>query len=280
MRRRAHPAGAGVLVPVLVLSGCGVFGGDGPEEIARRFLDAFSSGDTAVAARLTDSPDAARAVFDQAREALEPKSVSASLDEVHENDGRADADYRLDWDLGQGRTFGYSATARLHETDGEWTIRFRPAVVHPELAAGQTLALRTEEPELAPVLDRDGAQLMRPDRVVSVLLHPDEAGEELGEVVDSLAEALNPLDERITRESIENGVGEAEQGSPYMVAALRSEDYASVKPDIYELPGVRFTSRQRLLPVDRGLGDRILPAVRAAVAERDEGRAGWRVVTV
>ncbi|WP_026453144.1 penicillin-binding transpeptidase domain-containing protein [Saccharomonospora iraqiensis] len=277
--RRSHRVGAALLGVALVLSGCGVFSGEDPGEVAGEFLDAFARGDTAAAAELTDDPGAARRLFDGVRAELEPESVTTTLGTVREAEGTTYADYRVEWDLGQGRTFGYDTRAAL-TTDGDTAIRFRPSLVHPELQRGQTLALRSEDAAPVPVHDRDGAPLLRSDEVVNVLLHRDEAGEQADAVIGSLAGALNPLDDRITPSSIESGVSETEEGAPYLVASLRSSDYATVKEDIHELPGVRFTTRHRMLPVTRGLGERILPAVREVARERSADNAGWSVAVV
>jgi cell division protein FtsI/penicillin-binding protein 2 len=48
---------------------------------------------------------------------------------------------------------------------------------------------------------------------------------------------------------------------------------------IYDLPGVRFASQERLLPVTRGSGQQVLPAIRALVEQELAGAAGWRIVT-
>lgn len=283
--RRAGRVGTLFSAVALVAAGCGVFGGDGPADVTEEFLGAFASGDTAAAAALTDSPKAAKAALDQARSALKPRSVKGTVheaEETGENSGAAEASagYSLEWRLGNGGRWEYPATAKLRTIDGEWKLRWSPSLVHPELGAQQTIALRTEPAPLAPVLDRDGAPLLQTDTVVSVLVDPEEAGEELDSVAGTLGSALNRLDEGITKRSVLEGIKKTEQGKPYVVAALRSADYQQVKPAIYELPGVRFTSQERLLAVDKNLGSQILPAIRGTVQDKAAGTEGWRVVTV
>jgi cell division protein FtsI/penicillin-binding protein 2 len=63
------------------------------------------------------------------------------------------------------------------------------------------------------------------------------------------------------------------------VISLRAGDYQRVKPVIYDLPGVRFASQERLLPVTRGSGQQVLPGIRALVEQQLAGAAGWRIVT-
>ncbi|OZM70228.1 penicillin-binding protein [Amycolatopsis antarctica] len=262
-------------------AGCGVFGDDGPEELVAEFLAAFGSGDVELAAGLTDSPDSARTVLGQARTALAPESLTAEVLSVDVPAGAssATATYRVDWRLPQGRDWSYEARAQLYSAQEEWRLHWLPSLVHPDLAAQQTLGVRTETPEPAPVLDRDGAALLQPETVVAVALHPAEAGD-VSAVAAALANALGPLEPAITKKSIVDGAATAAPERPYPVAVLRTEDYRRVKPAIYELPGVRFTEQERMLPADRDLGEQVLPAIRTIVEDRVAGGAGWRVVTV
>lgn len=261
-------------------SGCAVFGGDGPDDVVEDFLEALSAGDTGRAAELTDSPDAARHTLDQVRAAIGAESVAGSVNAVHNSTGATNATttYRLDWRLAQGRTWSYEARAELYTKQEQWRLHWLPSVVHPDLAAQQTVALRTETPKLAPVLDRDGATLLQPETVIGVRLHPDEAGD-VPAVAGRLAAALHPLEPGITEKSIVDGVAAA-GGQPYPVVNLRNTDYQQVKPAIYDLPGVRFGEQERLLPADRELAEQLLPTVRSIVEEQVRGHPGWRVVTV
>ncbi|MEU6642275.1 penicillin-binding transpeptidase domain-containing protein [Saccharomonospora sp. NPDC046836] len=282
MRAGRLRIGAVSVAAMLMAGGCGIFGGDsGPQDVTEEFLGAFASGDTRRAAELTDSPDAARAVLDQVRASLEPASIDTAVRAVQEGQGgeAATAEYQLGWNLGEDRRWGYDAQAQLHTVDGAWKVRWAPAVVHPELGAQQGLAVWTEQPAPAPVLDRDGSPLLQADTVVGVVLDAQAAGAQLDAVTDTLARAVAPLEPSISGRSIRDGVKGTEKGQGYLVASLRSADYQTVKPVIYDLPGVRFTSEERLLSVDRGLGSQVLPAIRTTVADRLAGRAGWRVVT-
>ena len=99
-------------------------------------------------------------------------------------------------------------------------------------------------------------------------------------VAKALGEALNPLDKAITGQSIADGVAKTPDGQAYQVAALRDPDYQTVKPKIYDLPGVRFTSQTSLLAPSRTFGSQVLPAVRKAVEDEIAGHTGFRVATI
>ncbi|MPZ84244.1 MAG: penicillin-binding protein [Actinophytocola sp.] len=273
----------GVLAAVLVtlpVAGCGLFGDDGPtpSDIADDYLGAFAEGDSAAAAGLTDSPDSAKALLDDIRDGLAPEKVAAKLADVETGEGTATVRFDVAWDFGHGRRWEYPGRMELREQDKTWKVHWSTTVVHPELAEQQSIALQNEQPELAPVLDRDGALVMSPDRVISVLFEPAKAGD-AGAVAGALATALSGFDRSITQKSIMDGAAKGPEGQPYQVVLLRSSDYEAVKPRIYELPGVRFTASPRLLPADKKLAPTLLPGIRKLVEDELIGSAGWRVIT-
>ncbi|WP_253778749.1 penicillin-binding transpeptidase domain-containing protein [Goodfellowiella coeruleoviolacea] len=265
------------------LTGCAWLGaGPGPEEVARDFLNQLASGGTEAASRLTDDPDAAKKVLDQVRGALNPTGVSLSLDEVREQDGdqpTATGAFTARWDLGHGRVWNYQGEVGLRTGERGWQVRWAPSVVHPRLGNAQIIALRELTPDIAPVLDRDGVPLLSAENVVSVLLNRAKAGD-LGQVSAALAGALARFDASITAESISAGAAGTADGTDYLVVSLREADYQQVKPAIYDLPGVRFTTQRRLLGADRDFGSQVLPALRATAEQRTEGRAGFQINTV
>jgi cell division protein FtsI/penicillin-binding protein 2 len=274
-------AAAGVLLAGV--SGCGLFGSDspGPDAAARQFLAMFASGDTAGASAQTDSADSARKAMDKVRESLKPASVSAEVTDVVAADGSdtAKATFTMTWDLGSNRTWTYPGELELRTEDEQWKVHWRSSAIHPRLAEQQTIAMRVQPPTLAPVLDRDGETLLEPNQVVSVLLDPKKAGD-VAAVAGQLAASVSAFDPAITQQSILDGVAKTPDGQPYQVVVLRDADYQQVKPDIYELPGVRFTAAPRLLAADRELAPQVLPGIRKLIEDDIVGKVGWRVVTV
>ena len=200
---------------------------------------------------------------------------------------RAAASVTLTWALGADRTWRYPTEIELTKapvggqtaSSPRWTVHWAPTVLHPQLAAGQRLALRTEQASPAPVVDRDGAPVMAPTPVVTVLLDRLATGD-LPAVTGALAAALAPIDPQITTASITDGAARTPDGQAYPVAVLREADYQGVKAAIYDLPGVRFTSSERLLAPDAGFARAVLPPVRTALAERLDGVEGWSVLAV
>jgi cell division protein FtsI/penicillin-binding protein 2 len=251
-----------------------------PEDTANAFAAAFAKGDLDAAAKQTDSADSARKQMSAVRKALEPKSVTAEVEEVSQADGASTANvtYKLSWDLGKNRVWTYESRFEVRSADGGWQVHWDPTVIHPKLAQQQSIAVQGQQPELAPVLDRDGSLVLAPNRVVTVLLEKDKAGD-VSAVAGALATNLSGFDNTITQQSILDGVNKTPAGQPYSVATLRQTNYEQVKAAIYDLPGVRFTSAPRLLPNDRAFAPTVLPGLRKIVEDDLTGKAGWRVIT-
>lgn len=266
-----------MLVVLVVTAGCGLFGGGGPEETVESFVTAWSAGDVAAAAALTDDPAAAAELLAATRDALAPVGFTAEAAQVRTATDRATASVDVTWDLGEGRIWSYLGELDLFPMpDSGWQIRWAPTVVHPGLASGQRLGVATQTPAPAPVVDRNGVPLLEATPVVTVLLDRLAAGD-LPAVTGALAGALAPIDPAISEASITDGAARTPDGQAYPVAVLRETDYRSVRDSIYELPGVRFTTGERLLAPDAGFARQVLPAVRTEVADRLDGVDGWSV---
>ncbi len=280
---RVNPELTVVLSALLVVTGCGLFESrPGPDQITSDFLARLSSGDTQAAAAMTDDPAKAKDFLDKVRAALKPESVTVKVEQVRNAAGEgatADATVTYDWNLGRNHVWNYQSKVELRREDDDWKVHWLPSLVHPKLAAQQNLAVAELTPNLAPVLDRAGEPLLAPETVVSILLDRKEATD-LPAVTGALATALTPFDKAITQQSITDGAAKVPDGQVYQVAALRDADYQSVKPQIYELPGVRFSTRTGLLPPVKNFGSQVLPAIRKSVEEQVAGRSGFRVHTV
>lgn len=272
---------ATITVLTVTLSGCGLFKSEpGAPEITNDFLAKLASGDVQGAAGLTDNPNEAKDALEKFRGALKPKGLTSKVDQIRKNGETAsEASVSLDWDLDKNRHWTYSTKFDVRQEGDFWKVHWQSSVVHPKLAAQQSIKVTELKPDPAPVLDRDGTPLLAPERVVSVLLVAKEAGD-VGAVAKALADALNPLDKAITQQSITEGAGKTPEGQAYQVAALRDADYQSVKPKIYELPGVRFSSQTSLLAPSRNFGNQVLPAVRKLVENDIAGQSGFRVATI
>ncbi|QFG24701.1 penicillin-binding transpeptidase domain-containing protein [Actinomadura sp. WMMB 499] len=156
---------AAAVAAVVVLAGAGAVwflrAGDDPEAAAEDFLAAWSGGDHAAMAALTDRPPADFA--QRLRQLHDDLGVTAqryTVASVGEPDGgTAGGSYKAELTLSGGRAWSYTGTLPLVERDGEWRVRWSPQVLHPELKDGQRLRAARAFPQRADVLAADGSSL-------------------------------------------------------------------------------------------------------------------------
>lgn len=271
-----------LLAALLVLSGvagCGLFGGSGPEPAAAAFAQAWAKADDQAAGALTDNPTAAAALLRGTRESLAPTGLTVTVGQVREATERATASVDVTWELGPGRSWHYLGSLELvpaKDTEYGWLVHWAPSTVHPDLGARQRLVVSSTPAEPGPVVDRAGAPLLSATPVVTVLLDRTAAGD-LPKVTSALADALRPIDDRIDARSITDGAARTPDGQAYAVAVLRRPDYERIKAVVQPLPGVRFTSSDRLLGPAPAYGQQVLPGIRTEMAAQIDGLPGWSV---
>lgn len=131
-------------------------------EVANQFLNELTAGNAESAARLTDDPTAAAAQLTEVRRTLAPVSVAAgrtALVTPAPDATEADEPFTLTWQLGPGRVWDYQSGLHLTKTDAGWRVRWQPTILHPQLAAGQSMTVRDGLDQPA-VVDRDGTPLL------------------------------------------------------------------------------------------------------------------------
>jgi cell division protein FtsI/penicillin-binding protein 2 len=243
--------------------------GTSPEEeawsIAEGFLAEWSNGRVAEAAALTTDPEVTTTLLTQTAEDL-PEAALA-----HELDGRDDAvriegdtatvGWTATWDLGVAPDWTYDATLRLREAEDGWQVVAEPAIVHPELADGQHLALTRSLPERAPITDADGAPLFAPTEVVNV-------GVDTARVTDlpALAAGLSATT-GVAAEKITAAVQAAPAGQFVPVITLRRPQFEAVRGQIFDLPGAVFPTDTRLLAPSPRFAEALLGRLGSATAE-------------
>ncbi|HYQ66509.1 NTF2-like N-terminal transpeptidase domain-containing protein, partial [Actinophytocola sp.] len=130
-------------------------------DVTNQFLDALTHGQAAAAGRLTDDERAATTQLADVWRTLQPSAATArpTLVTPPPEATAADERFTLTWRLGPDRTWEYESGLRLVKAGTGWRVQWRPGIVHPRLAAGQSLAMRDGVGQPA-VLDRDGTPLL------------------------------------------------------------------------------------------------------------------------
>lgn len=154
--RRVRGATAAAAMMLLGLTACGQFAEPSPLPTVRDFLVAWQNGDYSGAAEQTNGD---RKAVAEALEALPGQldlaSLHLALGHVHKQDpDNATAQFEVRIDLGDnGPPWDYGSQMTLHRAGGHWKVVWSPSIIHPKLGKGQRLAVVTETPKRAYILD-------------------------------------------------------------------------------------------------------------------------------
>ncbi|WP_177242510.1 penicillin-binding transpeptidase domain-containing protein [Amycolatopsis marina] len=154
----------------------------------------------------------------------------------------------------------------------EWT----PAIVHPELKAGERLTLRRGADPRGSILDASGGPITESRPVVVVGVQPSKV-ESAEDLAASLGEALK--EDGVDTGGLPKRISEADPDAFVPVVTLRKERYLEVRPEIYELPGTVFREESRVLAPTRDFARALLGTVDPVTkedieADADQFRAG------
>ncbi len=164
-KRSRIAALAVVVVGVVVIGLAAGFGSElSAEPTAQAFLFDWQQQQYAAAGALTTvTPDTVtadlRGVFAQ----LDAAQLFLSIKSVVQHGDTAEASFMATVDLAQqGRVWTYQGRFGLRRVDGNWKVEWAPSVVNPSLGSGERLAVVSEFPVRAPVLDANGDPLQVP----------------------------------------------------------------------------------------------------------------------
>ncbi|WP_243742440.1 penicillin-binding transpeptidase domain-containing protein [Actinorugispora endophytica] len=160
---------AGVVVLALVGGGASWYVMSRPraEATAALYTAAWNAGNYAGLDEITTDGGAGDA-HTAVAENLGVESTEVTVGEVVEDGDTATAPFTAALSLGNGVEWGYEGELPLERVEGEWKIAFTPAVVHPRLGEGQTLARVNAWGERGRILAADGTRLDTEDASGSI----------------------------------------------------------------------------------------------------------------
>ena len=286
-RRARCPRWVLLLTGLLLLSGCRLTPtadpGPGPESTVAAFAAALSSGDSAAAAALTTDPASAAQLLSAVRSSLSPTSVSVRPAQVTRTGSTAQVTADYAWTMPGGVSWTYRGGWTMRRTGPEaqprWSIRWSPTDIHPQLADAQTLRLHQVPAAAGQLRDRNGALLVSPVRVYSLVLQPDQVAD-VPATATALAAILGPVDPTVTPAAVTAGLAAATPVTGYTVTNLREGDYQRLAPRLSKIRGLSAPSQVRDLPPSRDFARTVLGQLAPTVARMTTGRPGWRVVSV
>jgi cell division protein FtsI/penicillin-binding protein 2 len=164
-----------VVIGVLVIGLATGFGSElSAEPTAQAFLLDWQQQHYAAAGALTSAaPGAAAADLKGAFAQLDATQLFLTIDSITQHGSTAEASYTASVDLAEeGRVWTYRGQFGLNQSGGTWKVQWAPSVVYPALGQGQRLAVLTQFPDRASVLDAEGQPLQIPSRVYVVGVMP------------------------------------------------------------------------------------------------------------
>ncbi len=195
------------------------------------------------------------------------------------------ARFAVAWELAPGVTWSYEVEAPIvreqagDDEDGQWRVRWSPALVEPELVEGDALVADRVNATRAAILGGDGLPLVSERAVVHVGIATPATGvatptsAQLADTAARVAAAVG-----VDAAALQRRVAQAPPDRFVEVITLRRERYDELRPVIYPLPGTRFRDDTALLGPTPDFAERVLGRVGDATAEDIEQSGGTVVV--
>ena len=224
-----------VALGVLVIGLATGFGSEpSAEPTAQAFLFDWQQQQYAAAGALTTAaPGAVAADLREALAQLDATQLFLSMNSVVHHGGTAEASFTATADLAQqGRVWTYHGHFGLRRVNGGWKVEWAPGVVNPNLGPGERLAVVTQFPVRAPVLDAKGNPLQLPAPAYVLGVWPERLSSQ-----PATARAFASL----TELQADPVLGQIMAAPPHQflpLATLDSTTYASLRSRLHDVPGL------------------------------------------
>ncbi len=269
LTRRARLVGVLLVVVGALVVGLATGFGSEPsaEPAAQAFLLDWQQQHYAAAGSLTSAaPTTVAAALKGAFAQLNATQLFLTMDSVTQHGDTAQASFTASVDLAaEGRVWSYRGQFGLSRSGGTWQVQWAPSVVYPDLSPGERLAVVTQFPDRAPVLDAEGQPLQVRGQVYVLGVLP-------AELADPAVTARDFA--RVTKLNPEQVLGQITSAPPHQFLRLASLDpatYAQLRSALRGVPGlVVQQDRERLFQAEAtgligGVGNEISSVL------RDEG---------
>lgn len=144
------------------------------EPAAQAFLLDWQQQHYAAAAELTTAPPGTVAAeLSEAFAQVDATQLFLTMSSIAQHGGTAETSFTASLDLASdGRVWTYHGRFGLRRSGGGWKVEWAPSVVNPNLSQGDRLAVVTQFPSRAPVLDAEGKPLEVPGPVYVAGVRP------------------------------------------------------------------------------------------------------------
>jgi cell division protein FtsI/penicillin-binding protein 2 len=234
-----------------------------PEDVARKYLELWQSGDFAAAALLTDadpvdvleSHDATAKSLRASKTTLTPGAVEVAGDV-------ATAAFTVKYELPGLGDWSFDNELPLEKVEGKWVVKWTPAVVYPKMLAGQRLARTRSLPDRGNILDRAGKPLFTKKDRITVGIEPRRLKADPASTYAALA-AITKVDINALKAKVAAAKPDAFVPVIIYTRALFTPLDAKLRP----LPGVVFRTDAEISSASAGFGRALLGRVGEANAE-------------
>ncbi|MDX6242771.1 MAG: hypothetical protein QOE76_494, partial [Frankiales bacterium] len=224
------------------LAGCG--SDPKPDPIATQFVAAIQAGDYATAAKLSGVDATALGTpYTQLLTALKAQTVAIRLDKVvvDQSKQHASAPFHTTVTPAGYAAWSWDGTLPLVRSGKSWVVQWTPALVHPQLGAGETFKLTTAfSHDRAPVLGAGQATLVGSGNVYHVAMRPARMVDPTAELT-VLAQLLKPQGITLAQLQADFAAGSAKPDQSVPIVTLRESDFDPIQPQLYALAGVPYS---------------------------------------
>ncbi|QNQ90451.1 penicillin-binding transpeptidase domain-containing protein [Corynebacterium poyangense] len=257
-----------------------------PKPVAEEFLQAFANQDYDAARQYVDQPDNADDMMSRTFSGLQAEQLDTELGDVEVRDTVATVHYNLTWHLPKDRELSYPAQMVLTLSNGTWTVRWQPSVVHPQLAAHQHLELRPVQAQRASVMTSDGAEVLVPGSKQRIIVDTTalKDDQERRTVANNIARILSTINREdssqptVNPDELANQLAK-NQGN-YSVGLISDQFKDQFNQAMSRTTGVRLNEESAMINKDPNFAPDIMSRVNRIVADDLDGNNGWRVSTV
>ena len=224
-----------VTIGVLVIGLATGFGSEASAEpTVEAFLFDWQQQQYAAAGALTTAmPDTVTADLRGAFAQLDATQLILTMKSIVQHGGTAEASFMATVDLAQqGRVWTYRGQFGLRRINGAWKVDWAPDVIYPSLGPGDRLAVVTQFPARAAVLDAKGDPLQLPAPAYVLGVWPDRLSSQA-----ATAQGFA----RLTGVQAGQVLGQIAAAPPdqfLRLATLDSTTYTNMRGDLHEVPGL------------------------------------------
>ena len=205
-----------------------------PEGTVQAFLLAWQQHNyRAAASYTTGSMPAVSGALADAYTQLDATAMFLSMGRVSQHGSSAQAHFTASVNLGEGgHQWTYAGRFALRKLGSGWKIEWAPGVINPQLGPGERLAVITQVPARASVLDATGQPLEVPSAVYQIGVWPRTLPNP-AETADDFAEVT-----QLNSAQVLGQIQAAPPGHFLTLLSLDPDDYAQISPELARVPGL------------------------------------------